>query len=229
MRLLCFKHVPFEGPAAFSEWAAQRGHELTSVEVYAGEALPGPEDYDLLLVMGGPMNIYEEAEHPWLAAEKAAIRAAIKTGKYLVGVCLGGQLIADQLGGPVSRGDASEIGWWQVYRQSDCPPGLPLPEELRVYHWHGDCFQLPPGARSLLASEACALQAFLFEDRILGFQCHLETTRESMEALIAACGDEIGSGPFVQDVATMQAEPESTYQRMQGVLFELLDTLTRDA
>jgi GMP synthase (glutamine-hydrolysing) len=229
MDIKCFKHVPFEGPASLARWADSRGHHLECIEVYAADALPAPESYDMLLVMGGPMNIYEEAKYPWLKAEKAAIRAAIDMGKIVVGVCLGGQLIADQLGGTVTRNDEVEIGWLQIERTATCPADLGLPDSLRVYHWHGDHFAIPEGAIHIASSQGCATQGFLYDGRVLGLQCHLESTRDSMDALIEACADEIGEGRFVQDAETMRAEPETTYLRMQSVLFGLLDQITENA
>jgi GMP synthase-like glutamine amidotransferase len=228
MRIVCFKHVPFEGPAAFSDWAESRGHKLKCFEVYQGDALPATGDYDMLLVMGGPMNIYEETKYPWLSTEKSAIREAIHAGKYVVGVCLGAQLIADLLGGPVKRGVEVEIGWFPIERSEDCPTELPLPMSLRVYHWHGDTFAIPEGATRLCSSAACANQGFLYQGRVLGLQCHLETTRESMSALIKACADEIWTKRFIQTKERMHAEPDETFVRMQSVLFDLLDQITRD-
>ena len=109
MRIICIKHVSFEGPAALVDWAQTRGHALRIHPVYENKALPSIEEFDCLLIMGGPMNIYEEAEYPWLAKEKALIREAIARGKYLIGVCLGGQLIAGALG-------AASGGWVAVLR-----------------------------------------------------------------------------------------------------------------
>lgn len=226
VRLICLKHVPFEGPAAIADWAAARGHKLDCVEVHAGEPVPAPADFDLLVVMGGPMNIYEESRFPWLRTEKKAIRRAMEEGKRLVGVCLGAQLIADQHGSPVTRAEKTEIGWFPVERATDCPAELPLPKELLAYHWHGDRFAIPPGATHVLRSAACREQGFLFEDRILGLQCHLETTPEAMDALITACRSEIKDGAYMQSAARMQAEPAETFAAMHAVLFELLDHLT---
>ena len=225
MRLICFKHVPFEGPAAVTDWAQARGHKLDCVEVYAGEPIPAPREFDLLFVMGGPMNIYEESKFPWLREEQKAIHRAIEEGKGLVGVCLGAQLIADQLGGPVTRAEKAEIGWFPVKRAKDCPAELPLPEELVAYHWHGDRLAIPPGARHILQSAGCLEQGFLFESRILGLQCHLETNPAALAALIDACRSEITNGPCIQSAARMQAEPLQTYTSMHAVLFELLDHL----
>ncbi len=228
VRIVCFQHVAYEGPAAIADWALARGHTLECVDVSKGVNLPGPQDFDMLVIMGGPMNIYETSAHPWLTAEKAVIREAIDKECYLVGVCLGSQLIADQLGSAVVRGDTPEIGWWPVRRAADCPEAVAFPEALRVYHWHGDTFAIPKGAQHLFESDVCTSQGFLYGQRILGLQCHLEVIPTTVDALIDACGDELHEGPAIQTAAEMRAEPPATYAAMHAVLFQLLDTLTRD-
>ncbi len=133
------------------------------------------------------MNVYEEAEYPWLAAEKAFIAAAIGAGKPVLGICLGAQLIAAVLGGTVSKGPQPEIGWYPVELT---PAGreLPLfagfPDRFTALHWHGDTFSIPPGATHVASSAACANQAFAYDGgRVVGLQFHLEETRESLAQL----------------------------------------------
>lgn len=94
MRILCLQHVSFEGPAALADWAQTRGHALRSHRLYEDGELPSIKDFDCLSIVGGPMNIYEEAKYPWFAPEKALIHEAIAWGKYVISICLGGQLIA---------------------------------------------------------------------------------------------------------------------------------------
>jgi len=225
MNILCLKHVPFEGPASIAAWAATKDYALTEFPVYEGGELPELDSFDCLLVMGGPMNIYEEARYPWLEPEKTLIRSAIEAGKYVIGICLGGQLIADVLGAPVTQGKEAEIGWFPIQRAETCPNHLKLPEELRVFHWHGDTFAIPQGAVRLAGSFACRNQGFLYKERVLAWQCHLETTPESLQALAETCGDEIQPGKFTMNTATMTGEPADTYKRMQEVLFKLMDAL----
>ncbi|WP_269525837.1 type 1 glutamine amidotransferase [Coraliomargarita parva] len=227
MHILCLKHVPFEGPASIAEWALQRGHTLSECPVYEGNSLPPLEEFDLLLVMGGPMNIYEEETYPWLNTEKAFIREAIDSGKYVIGICLGGQLIADILGAAVTKGKEVEIGWLPVQRAESCPNAFKFPEELRVFHWHGDTFGIPEGAVRLAGSPGCRNQGFLYGNRVLAWQCHLETTPASLASLTTHCGHEIRPGKYTMPVSMMQAEPASTYKRMQSVLFNLLDELSQ--
>lgn len=227
MRILCLQHVPFEGPAAIADWAQARGHTVHCHPMYGDEALPDQESFNFLCVMGGPMNIYEHEAYPWLEEEKAFIRAAIDAGKYVIGVCLGGQLIADVLGAKVNKGPQAEIGWFPITRSSDYPAWLDMPETLRVMHWHGDRFDIPEGAQHIAASEACDNQGFIYQDRVLAWQCHLEATPGSLSALVEACSDELqATSDTVMSAEQLLQEPLETYTTMQAVLFKMLDQLT---
>lgn len=226
MRILCLQHVAFEGPAAIQTWAESREHTIRCHPVYESKPLPALDTFECLLVMGGPMNIYEESTHPWLKDEKAFIRSCIEAGKYVIGICLGAQLIADVLGAPVARGNAVEIGWFPISRTPDCPERWPLPTDLKVMHWHGDRFEIPKGAIRIASSEACDNQGFLYADRVLAWQCHLETTPESLSALASACSNELVDGTYIMPEERLLAEPSETYSAMQSVLFRFLDELT---
>jgi GMP synthase-like glutamine amidotransferase len=147
--------------------------------LYAGEALPTTNDFDFLIVMGGPMNIYEYDVHPWLKAEKALIKQAISADKRVLGICLGSQLIADVLGARVTRNAHTEVGWFPVTmnaaaRSSKLFEGFP--ERYFAFHWHGDTFAIAEGARNLASSEACAHQAYDYGNRVAAIQFHLEVT-----------------------------------------------------
>ncbi len=220
--------MPFEGPAAIADWAAKRGHSLTISRLYAGEALPSVDDFDWLLIMGGPMNIYQEQRYPWLAAEKACINQALAAGKTLIGICLGAQLLADRLGSQVYAGPEREIGWWPLnLTEAGCQSNLfgELDVPLQAYHWHGDTFDLPTGAVCLASSTACVQQAFFYNQRVLGLQFHFEVTAESMRRLIDHCGEEIVPGSYVQSAAQMLATPQAVFDRLHETLYRLLDRL----
>lgn len=228
MRLHCLQHVPFEGPAAIADWAAARGHTLTFTHLYRGDPLPPLDRFDRLVAMGGPMNIYEEALYPWLAAEKRFIRAAIDAGRSAVGVCLGAQLIADLLGGPVTGGRHKEIGWFPIELtaagRADPVFGA-LAARPTLFHWHGDTFAIPPGAAHLARSAACENQAFLYDGRVLGLQFHLEATAASVAEMVAHGGDELVDAPYIQSAAAMLAEGAQHYAALKEALFGLLDRL----
>jgi len=228
MRIQVLQHVPFEGPAGIADWAATRGHALALTHLYRGDPLPELSGFDRLVVMGGPMGIYDEAHYPWLAPEKGLLRAAIAAGKTIVGICLGAQLLADVLGARVYRNPHKEIGWLPIELTPEGradPLFAPLAPGLTVYQWHGDTFPLPPGAVHLARSAACEHQAFLSADRLLGLQFHLEATPESLAALVSNCADEIVPGPFVQDAATMLAADRAAYAGINAALFGILDRL----
>ena len=200
MRIHWFQHVPFEGLGAIEGWLTARGHTLTCTRFWAGDAAPATTDgFDWLVVMGGPMNIYQYRDYPWLKAEKRVIRDAVTAGKRVLGVCLGAQLIADALGGKVYQNAHREIGWFPVTavpEGKDSP--LAFPAETPVFHWHGDTFSLPPGGVWLARSEACEHQAFAVGARVLGLQFHLEMTPEDVARIAKECADELTESKFVQ-------------------------------
>jgi GMP synthase-like glutamine amidotransferase len=215
-KLVYLQHVPFENPGIILDWAAEKGFELNGIMMYDEPCLPLPEEYDWLVVMGGPMNIYEEEKYPWLEEEKAFIRSAIETGKVVLGLCLGAQLIAGVLGGRVTKNPQPEIGWLPV-TMTEQALALPFfrhfPKEPTVFQWHGDTFSILPETVTLLAkSAACRHQAFSYQDRVFGFQFHLENTREVIQSLIENCRDEMTPGTYVQSEESILAHPEHIAQ-----------------
>lgn len=228
MRIHCLQHVPFEGPAGIADWAARRGHTITTTHVYAGESLPAQTAFDWLVIMGGPMGVHDEADHPWLVPEKRFIGESIAAGKTLIGVCLGAQLIAGTLGARVSRNPEKEIGWFPI-ELTEAGRSSPLfgflPPVFQVYHWHGDTFELPPGAVHLARSTACAQQAFLYDGRVLGLQCHLESTPQSVADILRHCADELVPAAHVQTAERMLAASEQDYAQLNAALSGILDRL----
>lgn len=202
MRLHYLQHVPFEDLGSILTWANKQGCSVTSTHLYNHEDLPAQSDFDWLVVMGGPMNIYQEDKYPWLATEKQFIRDAIGSGKVVIGICLGAQLIADVIGGKVTKNPYIEIGWFKI-RLKDETRSSPLfsflPEEPMVFHWHGDTFStLPDDAVPLAENDACPHQAFRYKERVFGFQFHMESTRRTIESLVNNCSEEMVPGDFVQ-------------------------------
>ncbi len=229
MRIHCLQHVPFEDAANIALWAQRRRFSLV-LGLMGQTPLPAHDEYDFLAIMGGPMNIYEHDRFPWLAEEKAFIRQAIDGGKIVLGVCLGAQLISDVLGGPVTRNRHREIGWFPV-RLTEAARQSPLaawPDEVLAFHWHGDTFAIAPGARLLASSDACPHQAFLWGDRVVGLQFHIEYSRESIERMIAHCADELQPGPFVQSADELLPSVAAA-RRTEELLAKFLDALVQRA
>jgi len=227
MRAHYLQHVPFEGPAAIETWMKSGGHTLTSTHLYAGDALPGLHDVDMLIVMGGPMSANDDEHVAWIGAEKRFIRTAIERGVAVLGVCLGAQLIASALGARVTRNRVKEIGWFEVEGLTPpAPDMLQLPRTFMAFHWHGETFDLPPQAAHLARNTACEHQAFQVGDRVIGLQFHLETTPQSARDLVVNCGAELVPAEFVQPAAALTAPPEGTYAAVARTMSSVLAHLT---
>jgi GMP synthase-like glutamine amidotransferase len=229
MNVHCFQHVPFEGLGRIASWAQARGHRVTDTRFFETAAPPPPETVDMLVIMGGPMNVYEYRTHPWLRTEKRFIERFLSRGGAGVGVCLGAQLFADVLGAKVYQNAEREIGWfpvrWRPGRETRRLLGKGAGESP-VFHWHGDTFDLPAGAAWLAETEACAHQGFLFERRILGLQFHLEVGRTEMAALLKHVAKELAPGRFVQSLARIRCVPRSV-SASHALLWKLLDRLNQ--
>jgi len=204
------QHVPFETPGSILTWLAQQGASVTSTRLFEPHTLPAVDDFDLLVVMGGPMSVNDEATHAWLIAEKGLVREAIDNGRAVVGVCLGAQVIASALGCRVYRNASREIGWFPV---SAAPGSVSLrwPDELTVFHWHGETFDLPSGAVRLASSEGCLNQAFQIGDRVVGLQFHLEATPATVAAMVEHCRHELTPDRYVQSDHELLATPPARY------------------
>jgi GMP synthase-like glutamine amidotransferase len=227
MRIRVFQHVPFEGPANIARWAEGRGFPVAATRLYSGDEPPPLDEFDLLVVMGGPMGVHDQARYPWLAAEKRFLDRALGAGKRVVGVCLGSQLLAEALGGRVYRNAHREIGWHAVRRGRDADrarAGSALPAEFAAFHWHGDAFDLPPGALHLLESDCTRNQAFEC-GTALGLLCHLEATPQSVAAMVEHGAGETGGGPYSQTAAEILAAPPARYAALERRLAALLDRL----
>lgn len=227
LNIHCLQHVPFEGPANIATWAETRAHHLSITHLYRGEALPSLEEVDWIVVMGGPMNVYEYRFHPWLREEKRFLAAALQSDKTLLGICLGAQLLADVLGSKVYQNMEKEIGWLPVaLGPKEITDGFfpGAPRELTVLHWHGDTFDLPAGATWLASSTGCAHQAFALGERVVGLQFHLESTPSSVKALIEHCGSELTEARFIQTASAI-AENRSQFAANEKTLATLLEQL----
>ena len=203
--------MPFEGPAHIADWALRRGFEISTTHWHAGDTPPPMNSIDWLVIMGGSMNIYQHRNHPWLVVEKEKIREAIALGKKIVGVCLGAQLLADQLGGRVYQNPCKEIGWFPVHWHEAARARLPgLAAQTTVLHWHGDTYELPPGAEWLAESRACRNQAFSHGPNILAFQFHIEVTPDAVGELTVHDRADLVPETWVQDAPSILAGNANT-------------------
>jgi GMP synthase (glutamine-hydrolysing) len=178
--LLVLQHIACEPPAAFEDELVSRGFGVTRVELDEGAPLPDWRDHPAIVVMGGPMAAYDEADHPWLVEEKRLLREAVEADTPVWGVCLGAQLLASALGARVYRGEEPEVGVLPVHLTSDAaddPVFGGAPSSFPTLQWHGDSFDLPEGAALLASSPAYPNQAFRV-GRSYGLQFHIEVPLE---------------------------------------------------
>lgn len=203
-----FQHVSFENPGYIQDWAEANGHTQSFTRFYEEQALPELHNVDWLIVMGGPMGVYENDKYPWLGAEKDFIRSCIEAGKTVIGICLGSQLIAAALGEEVYPNKQKEIGWFDVQlteagKSSYLFDGFP--GHFTVLHWHGDTFNLPQKAVLLAESAACKNQAFLYGNSVLGLQFHFEATTDTLPSMIEHCRQDLIRAPYVQEEQELRA------------------------
>lgn len=180
MDVLVLQHIACEPPGVYEDVLRERGAALTRVEVDAGDELPDWREFSAIVAMGGPMSANDDDTLPWLADEKALIAAAVRAGMPFWGVCLGVQLLAASLGARVYAGDEPEVGVLAVELTEEGradPVFSALPRSVPALQWHGDTFDLPPGAVRLAGSPAYPNQAFRFENAY-GVQFHLEVSSE---------------------------------------------------
>jgi GMP synthase-like glutamine amidotransferase len=224
MRVHYFQHVPFEGLGSVAGWLEARSARVTSTRFFEDSRLPRMADVDWLIILGGPMSVNDEKACPWLREEKAFIAEAAARDKVMLGICLGAQLIASAMGARVYAAPQPEIGWFPIERTG--APGIrALPPHAEVFHWHGETFDLPSGARGIARSGACENQAFVMGERVVGFQFHLETTPTAARAMIAACGEELVPGRFIQTAERILASAER-FDRINAVMIDVLDSLS---
>jgi len=231
MRVQVIQHVAFERPGLIAQWAQERGHGLTVTHAWRDE-FPVVGEVDLLIVLGGPMGALDDEAFPWLTAEKHYLARVIADGVPVLGVCLGAQILATVIGGGVRRNRELEIGWYPVNLTPEgmtSPVGT-WPTSVTVGHWHGDTFELPDGMQPLLSSAACRNQAFVFDERVVGLQFHLEWTPELMADMTRECADElVDSGPSVMSAEDLIAGVTEHGDGCRILLFGLLDDLARVA
>jgi GMP synthase-like glutamine amidotransferase len=223
MKICVLQHAAYEGPGEIAAWAAQRDYSVRVHHLYRGDPLPRPDAFDLLVVMGGEMNIYQYRDWPWLKPESAFIRSALAQDKRVVGICLGAQLIADVLGARVFQNAGHEIGWLPVAWTDEARAAFPgLPAASTVLHWHGDTFELPAGATRLAASEGCPEQGFLIRNKCLALQFHLEVDPSLVKQFVAGQG-EWPTGPHAQTPQAILSEADSHGDRNRRLLHGMLD------
>jgi GMP synthase-like glutamine amidotransferase len=225
MNIHIFQHVHFEGEGLIREWAKSNGAQLTHTRFYEKVEFPN-HHIDLLVIMGGPMGVYDEAEFPWLADEEAFIKTALNQGTKIMGVCLGAQLLAHALGAQVKANKVKEIGWFPVQltvNHHSLFEKFGDNASLPVLHWHGDTFDTPTNAIHVLSSDACTNQAFVYKQQAVALQFHLEMTRQNLELLIENAGTELIPSSTVQTAIELKKGLMQYHDNCKLLMFDLLN------
>ena len=193
--VLTVQHVPYEGPGLVGQALGAKDIPLSIRRPFEGESVPHDLDgASGLLVMGGPMGVYEADRHPYLGDEMKLIERAMAAGAPVLGICLGSQLVARVLGAEVRKGAKKEIGWHTVALTEDAlrdPLFKGLESSFVAFHWHGDVFDLPRGAVRLASSDATRDQGFRQGTNVYGLLFHMEVTEGILEGMTRAGGDEL--------------------------------------
>ena len=226
MNIHILQHVPFEDTGAIGQWINKNHYKKFYTRLYANDPFPAINSFDLLIILGGPMGTYEEDKHVWLIKEKEFIRQAVKSGKKILGICLGSQLLADVLGAKVYKNNKKEIGWFPVTLTPDGRNNAlfdGIEDTVNVFHWHGDTFTLPEKSTHLLESKVCSNQAFLYESHVLGLQFHFEATPESVISMLENDSEDLSvSSESVQNSEKILNNLHYS-ERANKILFTLLD------
>jgi len=222
------QHVPFEGPGVILPWALKQGFRITATHVWKEEKYPSLSSFDWLLILGGPMSIHDEKEFPWLIKEKELIKKAAESGKKVIGICLGAQLIASALGAEVSLNRVREVGWYPLAEtaKGKASPFKGILDGLTAFHWHGETFTIPDKAVHLCKSEGCINQGFSIGNNILALQFHLETDDIILRGMVKELEQEKMSGGFVMDPPVIM-EHRNYLHRNQEAMIRLLEILNR--
>jgi GMP synthase (glutamine-hydrolysing) len=184
MNVLIIKHIEQEGPGVIKYCLNQEKIPYQVLSLNLSERLPKPDDFTHIVILGGPMNVYEEDHYPFLKNEDLFIKEAIQRGKRVLGICLGAQLIAKALGAKVFKASAKEIGWYDISLTrigSSDPLFSDLPKLFPVFQWHEDTFEIPKAAKLLATSTPVPHQAFRYGENAYGLQFHLEVTLEMIK------------------------------------------------
>lgn len=235
LRVHYFQHIAGEGFGSCYNFLKAHKAKITATEFFALpvdlplelEALPHVDEVDLLIIMGGTMSVNDEANYPWLKLEKRWLRRYLASGKPAIGLCLGGQLIANALGAAVSRNQYQELGWMDVGRASHIPENcFQIPEKINIMQWHSETFEIPRGGIRLAENEVCRNQLYQIGRNVLGFQFHPEMTPHALQLLIENEEDmAVFNGEFVQSIAELKKQTKINFNKATICLIKQLNML----
>jgi len=221
MNIHILQHAEWETIGQIDNWFSKNGLSYSTTHLYKGERLPETK-VDFLVVMGGPMSIFEDNNHSWLKQEREFIKQTINTDAIVLGICLGSQFIADALGAKVFPGKEKEIGFFDIKKANHHPITDNLPNKFEVFHWHGDTFETPENAINLFSSELTKNQGFIYDDRVIALQFHLEVGSTEINRFVENGNDELIPANYVQHKKDILIQNFDFY-KSNSYLFNILD------
>lgn len=230
MKIHILRHVPFIYYGHIKSWVEDWGAELVESRLFQGGALSKDVDSDLLIIMGGTMSIHDENEHPWLIEEKKLIEKYLESGHKILGICLGAQLLAHVMGAKVEKARHKEIGWYAVQKTAQAKNNSFLdliPDEFHSFQWHGDGFEIPPGAEQIFTNENNPNQGFIYKDQVIGVQFHPEMDEASIESLIWRNKNELANNHSTIQSADQIRSGYSHQDQNRDIMHALIETLIK--
>ena len=222
MRIHCIKHASFEKSGFFRQWALRHNIDFSVTHSYKGQLFPDVSEFDVLLSMGGPQSLIDIEKYPYLLQEVGLIQRAINANKYILGVCLGSQLLGEAYGAKTSKSPMQEIGVYPItltLNGMNDPIFKHFPKEFPAAHWHSDMLGVPESATIIASSQGCPHQIVRFSNRIYGFQCHLEFNPGIVGEIIHHYKGNVGKGKYIQQPPELLTQD---YQSVNNMLDKFL-------
>lgn len=226
MKILCITHADFESPGVIQDWAQQKNFDFKIVQPYKGNDCLKEQDFDFLIIMGGPQSACNLAQDPYLYDEVKLIRQAINADKKVLGFCLGAQLIGVALDAPAACSPEKEVGVFPVTLSEMGKKDFIFKDVLSTFdviHWHNDMPGLTADAQILAYSTGCPRQIIKYKKNVYGLQCHLEITKDGIATMIEACPDDLKPSTYTQNKEQLLA---NDYQSINTLMIKMLDSLT---
>ena len=226
MEILVFQHHPLEGLGTIRHWLESHQVSITYHKFFEDQSIPNIDEYDGLIIMGGPMSVNDEDEHPWITEAVKTIKRAIDCNKKVLGICLGAQLIAKSLGAIVKPNQHREIGLHPISPvKTSNTDVFTFPNPLNVIHWHSQTFDIPLNATHIAQSEACTNQGFQIGKNVIGLQFHLELDKDSLKSLVQEFKDQLIQDQYVHNEGRINSITNEEFEIMQKSLVYLLNYL----